>query len=314
MPIHATLVAENYAGHLSQGKGLAERAGFSWDFQPVIFRRKGFLPRILFHTAFYRLAQIEPVVITPRTDLIISMAGKGSRVAALLGRQHNLPVIQIQDPRMSLKDFDLVIANEHDGLKGEKIVMVRTALHGVTDVKLTQARQKWQSVIVQEGQGVLGVLLGGTNGRYIFEEREAARLAEEISAFISVHQMTCVITPSRRTSPQALAVMKARLQSEKVHFLEGQGDENPYLGILACSDVLAVTEDSVSMISEAVATDCPVGILSLSGRSARLRGFVEGLERLGRVFPFAINMPLVRMEKLDDTPLAVERIKRHLGI
>ncbi|MDF7674620.1 mitochondrial fission ELM1 family protein [Acetobacteraceae bacterium ESL0709] len=312
MPIHATLIAENYAGHLSQGKGLAERAGFSWDFQPVIFRKKGLIPRLVFRSGFQTLRQIEPVILTPQTEIIISMAGKGSRVAALLGKRYNLPVIQIQDPRMSVRDFSLVIVNEHDRLRGDKVVTIRTALHGVTEEKLSQARQKWKPVIRQTNRRILGVLLGGTNGRYVFEEREAAKLSEQIRDFIILHQMECIITSSRRTSEKALFLMKTFLQPYGVRFLSGEGEENPYLGILACSDCLAVTEDSVSMISEAVATSCPVGILPLSGHSGRLRSFVEGLQEVGRVVAFDKNMPLLPMEKLDDTPLAVERIKQKL--
>lgn len=312
MTIHATLIAENYAGHLSQGKGLAERAGFSWEFQPVIFRKKNLLSQLFFRSGFRLLEQIEPVIIKPETDVLISMAGKGSRVAALLGGIHKIPVIQIQDPRMSLKNFTLVIANEHDHLKGEKVVTVRTALHPVTQEKLDQARQNWQGRLCQEERCLLGVLLGGTNGRYEFGKKEAVMIAERIRDFITARQMACVITASRRTSPEVLSVMKTLLQPCGVRFLGGEGKENPYLGILACSDCLAVTEDSVSMISEAVATTCPVGILPLSGQSTRLKSFVRGLEKMGRVVPFDRDMRLSPMEKLDDTPRAVERIKKHL--
>jgi mitochondrial fission protein ELM1 len=35
---------------------------------------------------------------------------------------------------------------------------------------------------------------------------------------------------------------------------------NPYFGILACADLLVVTSDSVSMISEALGTDTPVEV------------------------------------------------------
>ena len=37
--------------------------------------------------------------------------------------------------------------------------------------------------------------------------------------------------------------------------------ENPYFGILALADMLVVTQDSVSMISEAAATAVPVTVV-----------------------------------------------------
>ena len=42
--------------------------------------------------------------------------------------------------------------------------------------------------------------------------------------------------------------------------------DNPYFGILALADRLIVTAESISMISEALATGRPVHVLPLEGR------------------------------------------------
>ena len=54
----------------------------------------------------------------------------------------------------------------------------------------------------------------------------------------------------------------------------GSGD-NPYFGMLALADAIVVTMDSVSMISEAVATAAPVMLARLPGRSRRNGLFIE---------------------------------------
>lgn len=310
--MHATLIAEDFAGMWSQGRGLAERAGFSWEKQPVIMRQNDLLQYL--PTKFWPspLRRVEPFALSPHTDVIISMGGRGGVIGAAVGQKYQRPVIQIQNPRISLKQYTLVIASIHDRLQGDNVFSVRTALHGMTDTVLAEARQEWHEVIKRGPQPVLGVLLGGSNGRFRFGVDEAYNMAEQLSTFIQRRHMACVVTPSRRTSADALTVLKDKLRPLGVRFLEGTGEENPYKGILACADMLAVTTDSVSMISEAVATSAPVGILPLSGHSSRIAHFIALLQKEGRVQSFSVNLPLKQMEKLDDTALAVEEIHRYL--
>ena len=55
---------------------------------------------------------------------------------------------------------------------------------------------------------------------------------------------------------------------------DGTGD-NPYFGILALADRLIVTEESISMVSEALATGRPVHVLPLEGSGMRHDAFLE---------------------------------------
>ena len=61
------------------------------------------------------------------------------------------------------------------------------------------------------------------------------------------------LTPSRRTEPAAAAALRAAVASVGGYAWDGTGD-NPYIGLLACADAIVVTEDSVSMTSEALST------------------------------------------------------------
>ena len=58
--------------------------------------------------------------------------------------------------------------------------------------------------------------------------------------------------------------------------------ENPYFGMLALADAIVVTMDSVSMVSEAVATHAPVLLAALPGRSRRIEAFHQTLLAEGR--------------------------------
>lgn len=310
--MHAAIIAEDFAGMRSQGRGLAERAGFSWEFQPVLANRRKLVSRLPVRFWPYSLGLFAPFSLSSATRLIISVGGKGAVAGAALGRAHGVPVVQIQHPRAKLSPFALVVASAHDRLEGPNVLSVRTAMHDVTPARLAQAAGPWRERIRAGAEKVLGVLLGGSNGRYRLEEPEAVALSGELAGFIRLTGARCVLTPSRRTSRQALAVLQERLAPLGAVVLEGEGTENPYMGLFACSDVLAVTQDSVSMMSEAVATDRPVAILPLKGRSSRLEHFVTILEKAGRVQSSLRNISFMPCERLDDTSLAADEIHHRI--
>ena len=89
--------------------------------------------------------------------------------------------------------------------------------------------------------------------------------------------------------------------------------ENPYFGLLACADAIIVTEDSVSMISEAVATTAPVLLAPLPGGSRRIGAFTNALIQEGRVRPFAGRLELWQTSPLDDTQAAADEMRHRLG-
>jgi len=78
------------------------------------------------------------------------------------------------------------------------------------------------------------------------------------------------------------------------------------------ADAIVVTIDSVSMVSEAVATRAPVMLAGLPGSSRRIGLFTQGLIADGRVRDFAGRCEMWPVEPLDDTPAAAAEMRRRL--
>ena len=121
------------------------------------------------------------------------------------------------------------------------------------------------------------------------------------------------VTPSRRTDPAVTRALAETLEPLDGLVWDGTGD-NPYFGMLALADAIVVTVDSVSMVSEAVATAAPVLLAKLPGRSRRNGLFIEGLLRDGRVREFAGRLDLWPVTPLDDTAEAAAEMCRRLGL
>lgn len=308
--MHVAIICEDFAGMRAQALGLAERAGLKAQIYPI--RLKGLWRSLPLRFCPFPLAAIEPITLPGNTSILLSVGGTGGAVGVALRKKTNLPLVQIQNPRMNARHFDLIIANRHDRVRARNLVEVRTALHGVTPEKLTAAAQTWRPQLCRPHKELLSVLLGGSNGRFRLGLPEAHTLAEDLRRALKRSSLQIAVTPSRRTCSDVVAYLRKALPPERCWIWDGCG-ENPYLGLLGCADAIAVTSDSVSMISEAVATTAPVFIIQLPGRSRRISSFIDELEVQARVRDFSWDFALWPVAALDDTGFAAEKMLQRLA-
>ena len=138
-------------------------------------------------------------------------------------------------------------------------------------------------------------------------------LAKQLAEMMRRDHVGLMLTPSRRTDPAVVRVLREQLGPLGAWVWEGHG-ENPYFGMLALADVIVATEDSVSMVSEAVATAAPVLLAGLAGASRRIDSFHQALLDEGRVRRFAGRCEVWPTAPLNDTPLAAAELRHRLGL
>ena len=285
----------------SQAFGLAEAAGLQ--------------PRRLPLPASRRWARLfaAPLrgIVEPPERLVVGCGGKPAPVLAALRRRGRLAV-QIQHPRMDIRRFDQVVVARHDSVDGPNVITTRTALHRATPARLQAARADWATRLAHLPRPLVAVLLGGSNGRYRLEAAEGAALAARLAAMMRADRVGVAVTPSRRTAPGVTAALRDALAPLGADIWDGTGD-NPYFGLLANADAIVVTVDSVSMVSEAVATAAPVLLAELPGRSRRIAAFLDGLRRDDRVRRFDGRLAVWSTAPLDDTAEAADTLRRRLG-
>ena len=211
--------------------------------------------------------------------------------------------MHIQNPRTPLPCFDLIVPLEHDGLAGPNVVATQAALHRVTPEKLAAAAAEWRGRL---GNLNVAVLLGGRSRSYRFTRQTLDELARGLADLDG----DIAITPSRRTEPGVVDALKARLP--RAWFWDGTGP-NPYFGMLALARHIVVTEDSVSMISEAISTGKPVYVAEMAGGSRRLRGSTPRSWKGGIVRPFDGRLAQWRYEPVNETPRIAAEVRRRMG-
>jgi mitochondrial fission protein ELM1 len=305
----AWVLSEAYAGLQAQALGLAEAAGLAPAMRVLTPRAPWrFLPAARWPAP---LRVVRDAIQPPLPDIIVGCGGVAAAVGAAL-RRPGLAVVQVQNPRIDPRRFDLIVANRHDELTGPNVVVTRTALHRATPERLGDAAEEWRERMADLPRPLVAVLVGGSNGRFRLDAPVAAALGTQLAEMIRRDGVGVALTPSRRTDPAAVRVRTEMLEPLGGFVWDGEG-ENPYFGLLALADAIVVTMDSVSMVSEAAATAAPVLVAPLPGKSRRIGLFLDGLTADGRIRPFAGRLEMWPTAPLDDTPVAAAAMRQRLG-
>lgn len=304
------------AGYRTQARGLARAlAGSPREWVVDLRPAWRWLPASLARFALMGLDPARERPAPPWPDLLITCGRRAGLISIGIGHASGgrTARVHVQDPLTSPAAFDLVVAMDHDGLVGANVLSVPTALHDVTAERLKLAAEFWRGRLAPDGKPLIGALLGGSTKRAPFTARKAEDLLAGLLRVRAALGARLAITPSRRTPPEVVALISGRLAGDPDAYVwDGEGD-NPYLGILALSDRLVVTSDSVSMISEALATRAGVEIFGAEpGR--RQAAFLSGLFEKGLARAFAGDpSPLPPRLPLDSTSQAAQAVRRMLA-
>jgi hypothetical protein len=197
----------------------------------------------------------------------------------------------------------------------------------LTPEKLAEARAAPDPRVAALPEPRVGLLVGGDSRHFRFSDRDVAELAGIVEGLLA-EGWSVAATVSRRTPERLAAALREALgphptrlrratfsrereketRGEMRAFLwEGDG-ENPYLSILACSQALLVTADSVNMVGEAAGAGVPAHVFAPSGGAPKIAAFLDALEAQGAVRRWRGRLEHWRCEPLRETPAVAEAI------
>lgn len=250
-------VASYRAGETGQilalAEALAEAAGLPWrrvdvDYQPWAAT----LGLLRLTTAAGAVVQPEG----PWPTLLVSAGLKNEPICRWIAARSGgrTRVIFLGRTWAAPERFGLVVTTPQYRLKpGEHVLENPLTLHPINDGRLEQARQEFADQL-GSAEPQIGVLLGGNSGPYRFDQRYARLLAEGLNKLARSQRARLLVSSSSRTPPAFFEQLCRQLDDGAVVHDWHSSAPNPYLGILAWSDALVVSADSIAMISEAVAS------------------------------------------------------------
>jgi len=311
------VITEGIAGTENQCLGVAEALGV----EPVIKRVKLRSPWKQLSPWLNwghdrALAPDSDPIAPPWPDLVLASGRKSIGVARYIRQASGgkTYVVQIQDPKVNPAHFDLVVVPHHDPMRGDNVMVTLAGLHRITPEKLQAAREKFEKRFAHLPKPRVAVLIGGTSRAHQMTKENTKTLALQLLHLAENPNTGLMITASRRTGAENSKMLREMLVGPGIDFWDGSG-ENPYFGILALADYIIVTQDSISMISEALATGKPVYVASLEGGTARQGIFHKSLAEQGYTRPFTGLLEKWSYTSPDDTQKVAaeirDRMKKH---
>ena len=285
------VLGDGKPGHENQALGLAEALARlrPCTIQPISLAGKhGLLARLR--------AALRAGAALPRPDLIIA-AGHATHPALLwLARKHRVPGIVLMRPSLPLSWFDWCIAPAHDFPNAPATTHVLTTMGALNRVVAAASTPRCGGLL----------LLGGPSRTHDWHASEMLESLARICAEGSGGPWK--LADSRRTPPGFLERVRQRLPEVAV-FPHGETTGEWLPATLAESAEVWVTEDSVSMVYEALSSGARVGLLPVP-RNKQDSRVLRGLGQLvdaGWITPYDA---WCQTRSLAAPPLPLQEAKR----
>lgn len=264
------IVSDGKPGHLAQSRGLADAIARRLAVQVVEHDASGATDR----------AAVGDQAGGTGGGLVLAAGRRAYRPALRFKRTAGLVAVALMDPGWwQRRRFDLCVIPKHDGVAERgNVIVTEGALNGVEPA--TQASP-------EEGL----ILIGGPSKHHGWQAGAVERQVEAILERDASMRWTA--TDSRRT-PQAtrdgLQALAAQSGGRLAYCPATQTPRGWVAQQLQRCGVCWVTEDSVSMVYEALSAGARVGLLPVkrkTGRPGRVVRGVDGLIERGWVGTFA---------------------------
>ena len=245
-------------------------------------------------------------------DIVIS-CGRKSVIPSIYLKQkfkNKIMNIHIQDPKVSLDNFDFIVAPEHDSLKGKNVLTTKGAIHYLRNRELSENENYLKPQINKEKLATL--IVGGPNKYYDYNDKTIDEIFLKIKDNFINKGYQLIFIPSMRT-PQNV-INKAANYFGQNQIIITNVDKKAYLSSLKLADHIVVTCDSTSMISEAAMTGKPIYVAQMPAikKNNRFKIFFELFKSLNIIKDLENSVDEWSYEKLNETDKISSYIKEQL--
>lgn len=290
------ILADDRPGTASQSIGLAQQIGIPFKIIHLNYSFLAKLPNFFLTESLLRLKcdsakNLKSQNYFPR--LIISAGRRSAPIALHLKNKsaQKSKVIQIMNPNLDFKKFDLVVLPKHDGFLEKDFPTLKTtigALTKINDEVVAAEKERFAPWFSEIEKTKIALLVGGSSKSTKFDKNSAIALAKEVSEIAKNMDATLLVLNSRRTGAEISQAIESNLNCDfRFYDWEKTKNNNPYLAILGVADFFVITGDSVSMISECCSTGKPVYVFDEKNISSpKHRKFHEDLfaENFAKIF------------------------------
>lgn len=287
---HITILFDGKVGHLRQSETVARsiqiallereiksdvqiiRVEFKNKFVARSFSLMSLLSHPLIHQGrleFFKWLLTEKSfneVMSLKTDFIVSCGSSIAGINHFVSHDHNAKSVVILKPGLlNYGRFDLVVLPQHDAPKtggySGRLAITNAAPNLVTPEYLEEQKAillDHFSHLKNNYRTKIGVFIGGDSNNVYISEDQIRILSLQLKDVVRELNASLIITTSRRTPEKIEKILMKNFKKNQICPLLIIASKNNVPeavgGILGISDIVVVSGDSISMVSEAAAS------------------------------------------------------------
>ena len=292
------LLTEGMHGMISQVEGLAKALDLDFIHEKIELSNfwKQFPSKLTPVQGFVFKNKIEK-----NFNIVISCGRKSVIPSIYLKKKFKNEImnIHIQDPKVSLNNFDIIVAPEHDGLTGKNVIVSKGAIHYLRSEELIENKDYLKSRA--SSKKIVSLIIGGPNKYYDYDEKIIGDIFSKIRDNFIKNGFQLIIIPSMRTPKKIIEKAKSFFDDEQI--IVEDVNKKAYLSSLWLANYIIVTCDSTSMISEAAMTGKPIYVAQMPPvkKNIRFQKFFKLFEGLNITRNLENSIDKWNYEKLDET-------------
>ncbi len=271
-------------------------------------------------------------VVSLKADYIVSCGSSTAGLNYLLSDDQKAKSVAIQRPGiLGTQKFDLVILPQHDEpkKKPDNVILTKGAINLITPGYLDEQSEllmKHFSHLKFSQRTRIGLLVGGNTEEYVLTEQQIKRVVNQLKEAAEQLNAEILVTTSRRTPA---CVENFIFRELKKHprcplLISPNRQDVPEAvgGILGLSDIIVVSGDSISMVSEAASSGKNTIVFPVAHRDKVLQRvlkhdrFIENLNSQGYIVSvqakeiaqtvYAMARNKIKTNRLNDSDTVLE--------
>jgi len=249
-----------HKGDNNQVLALAEALGMPFRTIDLRYRWFGHVPAVC------RAATLAPLTFASRSgmappwpSLVLGIGQRSAPVARYIKRASGgrAKIVRLGDPMVSPALFDLVITTTQYAVRGApNVIRLPITITNRDETRPDGLEERW---LEQFQRPLRLMVVGGKTSLWRFPADVISNAAATLKERASREGGSVVAVTSPRTSPALLKAAEDALGPANVV----AGPFPRYGALLSAADEVHVTGDSVSMLSDAIASGKPVGLIRL---------------------------------------------------
>ena len=303
------IISEGSPGHISQSAGLAEALA---ELVPATIRQfecrprrggivRGFIRRVWMGKSARSLPEMvlrhwmrleRPTTREPGPDVIFASGGKSVFAARTLATRHQVPLIFLGErkPYPATWFHTTFTPSSYDTEANDiRMDLIPTR---ISPAVVQRAAAAWSD----RPRGRLWtMLIGGSSRSHHYQTGDWEQLAEGMTELARREGIRWLLTTSRRSGLGLEELLRDLLPPDILADAVWWGREpaKKLAAFMGASEKLWATQDSVSMVTEAVATGKPVIVIyPVDVRfplTSFMPGYLDNLEKLGMILRLPMN-------------------------